>query len=90
MVNEPMKLLGCSNVFRGDNFSIASVFSISGLVPSLLIVKPNHSTCLHANLHLSNKIARVSSSSFFSTVCKVWRYVSIVPFVKIRISSRYA
>ena len=84
-----VKLLGCLNVLRGDIFSIASVFFISGLVPSLLIMKPNHSTCLHAKLDLSNEIARFSSSSFVTTVWSFCRCVSIVPLVTIRISSRY-
>ena len=83
---EPMKLLSCLKVMGGDNLSIASVFFISGLVPSLLMLKPNHSTCLHANLHLSIEIARFSTSSFASPVYSFWRCVSMVPFVTIRIS----
>ena len=87
---EPMKLLSSLKVLGSDHFSIASVFSVSGLVPSLLMSKSNHSTCLQANLHLSREIARFSSSSFVSTVWSFWRCVSMVPFVTIRISSRYA
>ena len=33
-----MKLSSCLNVLGGDNFSDASVFFMSGLVPSLLMV----------------------------------------------------
>ena len=35
---DPMKLLSCLNVLGGDNFSIATVFFMSGLVPSLFMV----------------------------------------------------
>ena len=51
-----MKLFSCLKVLGGDNFSIASVFSIGGLVPSLLMLKPSHSTCLHANLYFLGKL----------------------------------
>ena len=51
-------------VFGGDSFSIATVFLMRGFVPSLLKLNPNHLTCLHAILHLSNDIARFFSSSF--------------------------
>ena len=62
---EPISFL----VFGGDSFSMASVFLIRDFVPSLLMLNPNHSTCLHANIHLYNDIARFSSSSFFRTDC---------------------
>ena len=67
MVFGAHKIFNCLKVFGGDSFSIASVFLIRGFVPSLLMLKPNHSTCLHANLHLSNDIAIFSSSSFVRT-----------------------
>ena len=49
---DPIKRLSCLKVFGGESFSIASVFLIKGVAPSLLIVFPSHSTCLHANLYV--------------------------------------
>ena len=63
---EPIKLFSCLNVFGGDRFSMASVFLIRNFFPSLLTVNPNYSVCLHANLHLSNDIARFFLVQFFS------------------------
>ena len=82
----PIKLFNSLKVFGGDSFLIASVFLIRGFVPSLLMLKPNHSTCLNANLHLSNDIARFSSSSFVRTDCYFCRCSSSDPFFKINIS----
>ena len=39
---DPIKLFSCLKLLGGDSFLIASVFFISGLVPSLLMLKPNH------------------------------------------------
>ena len=75
--------------FGGDSFSIASVFLMSGLFPSLLMAYPNYSTCLHADSHVSNDTARFSASSFSKTVCSFCRCNSIDPFVTINMSSRY-
>ena len=77
-------------IFGGDNFSIASVFFMIGLISSLLIMYLNYSTCLHANLHLSRDIARFSTSSFVRTVCNFCLCNSSGPFVIINMSSRYA
>ena len=75
-------------VFGGDSFSMASVFLIKGFVPSLLMLNPNHSTCLSAMIHLSNDIKRFSSSSFFRTDCNFCLCRSKDPFVTINISSK--
>ena len=83
-----MKVLGYLKVFGGVNLSIASVFFISGLVRSLVILYPNHSTYSHANLNLSRDIARFSLSKFFRTVCGFSLLVSGDPFVFINMSSR--
>ena len=85
---EPIKLLKCLKVFGEDNFLMASVPLTSGFVPSLLTVDLSHSTCLHANLHLSNDIARFSSSNFFRTDCNFCLCTSNDHFVTIRISSK--
>ena len=61
---EPIKLFSCLNAFGGESFSIASIFLINGVVPSLFIVYPSASACLKANLHLSNDMARFSASIF--------------------------
>ena len=78
---EPMKLLSCLKVLGGDNFSIASVFFINRLFPSLLMLKPNHLSCLHANLHFSREIARFSPSSFVSTV---WNFFAVCLYASFR------
>ena len=85
---ESIKLFNCLKVFGGDSFSMASVFLVNGFVPSLLTVNRNHSTCLHANLHLSNDFARFSSFSFFRFDCNICLCTSNDPFVTIRISSK--
>ena len=54
------------------------------------MLNPSHSTCLHANLHLSNEIARFSSSSFFRTDCNFCLCSSNNTFVTFNISSKYA
>ena len=64
---DPTKLFNCLNVFGAESFSIASVFLISGVVPSLLMLNPNHSICLQANLLFSSEIARFSSSNLSKT-----------------------
>ena len=85
---EPIKLFSCLKAFGGDSFSIASVFLIRGFVPSLLMLIPNYSTCLNANLHLSNDIAKLSSSSLFRTDCNFCLCRTNDPFVTISISSK--
>ena len=54
------------------------------------MLNPNHSTCLHANLHLFKHIARFLSSSFFRSDCNFCLCSSNDPFVTIDISSKYA
>ena len=71
--------LSCLNVFGGESFSIASVFRIKDVVPSLFIVYPSHSTCLQANYYLSNDMTIFSPSNpqelFVGFVC-VYRSTS--------------
>ena len=67
---EPIKLFSCLKKLGGDSFSMASVFLTRSFVPSLLMLNPNHSTFLHANLDLSQDIASFSTSCFLRTDCK--------------------
>ena len=69
MVYGPHKIFNCLKLFGGDSFWIASLFLTRGFDPSLLMLNPNHSNCLQANLHLSIDIARFSLSTFFRTDC---------------------
>ena len=57
---DPMKLYSCLNGVCKAYFSIVSVFVTSGLMPSLSTIYPNHSTCIHSNLHLSIETAKFS------------------------------
>ena len=82
-----MKPFNCLKVFGGESFLIASVFIINGVVLSLFIVYPTHSTCLQANLLLSNDMARFSR---FRIVCSFCLCISIDPLVTISMSSKYA
>ena len=59
---DPIKLFNCLIVFGAESFSIASVFLRRGVVLSLVMLNPNHSICLQANLHYSSGIARFSLS----------------------------
>ena len=61
---DPIKLFNCLKVFGAESFSTASVFSMRGVVPSLVMLNPNHSICLQANLHFSRDISRYSASFF--------------------------
>ena len=62
----------------GDSFSIASVFLMSGLFPSLLMAFPNYSTCLQADSHVSNDTARFSASSFSKTVGSFFDVIQLI------------
>ena len=69
---DPIKLYICLNSVCGAYFSFASVFLISGLTPSLSMIYPSHSFCIHANLRFSSEIAKISSSTLFKTVFSVF------------------
>ena len=65
-------------------------FLVSGVVPSLLMLNPNHSICLQANIHFSSEIARFSSSSLSKTAFSSCWCNSVNPIVTISISSKHA
>ena len=83
---EHIKLFNCLKVFGNDSLH----FLLRGFVSSLFLLNPNHSTCVHANLHLSNQIARFSLSNFVRTACYFCRCNTTDHFVTINISSNYA
>ena len=85
---EPMKLFSCSNDFGGESMRIASVFRISDIVPSRLIMLPSQLTCLNAVLQFSYKLLS-SRQLIFLLVNKT--VLCVYPFdlyVTIRMSSR--
>ena len=65
---DPMNLFNYFNVF---------CFSYQSVVPSLFINYPSHSSCLQANLHLSNDMTRFSPSNFSRIVCSFRLCISI-------------
>ena len=73
---EPMKFLYCLNVLGKVSFSIVSVFIKSRLVPSLYMLYPSLSTCLHATFNLPKtgrtKFLGQTSFRFFG---KIWQSI---------------
>ena len=64
----PISDLSCFNVFCGSIFVIVFVLRVVGIIPSGLILCPNHVICLTANLALCRIFAKFSWSSLFSTL----------------------